>query len=241
MYSPANLWRFVILDQRCLVQFHAIVVIKPRFHEGDHGWSHRAWSGLDLCSCDLGSAERMHDTVLRNPRPVIPASQEIDLIRQSLTDPGFMERAGASKPERNAYISERMYAIDLEYTNYEAALTHSTQEGTLGAALINLGITGTTSVLNVPETNKILSAIATGVTGASQAFDKDVLLSEAIQDLQTQMRADRNTQGARILANMNCSIKQYPLGRALSDLEFVLSGWHYCECPDYASEDTKQR
>jgi hypothetical protein len=156
-------------------------------------------------------------TVLRNPPPVIPASQEVESIRQSLSDPAVIQSAAINKTERNTYISERIYAIDLQYTAYEAALTHSTEEGTLGSALINPGITGTTSVLNVPQTNKILSAIATGVTGASQTFDKDVLLSKAIQDLQTQMRADRNTQGAKILANMQCSVKQYP--RTVSNAE----------------------
>ena len=40
-----------------------------------------------------------------------------------------------------------------------------------------------------------------------------------MQNVQTQMRANRNDQAALIYANMQCPIERYPVGMALSDLE----------------------
>ncbi len=125
----------------------------------------------------------------------------------------------ADAPGRNNYISLRMYSIDLQYTDYESHLTQDTQDVDLAATLANLGLTGAASVVPSASTGRILSAAASGVTGAAGAFDKDILLSQAIQNLETQMRTDRNDQAARMFANMNCSIEKYPMGMALADLE----------------------
>jgi hypothetical protein len=69
------------------------------------------------------------------------------------------------------------------------------------------------------DVGKALSAAATGLTGAEAAYDEKILLSQSIQNLETEMRADRSAQGAVILANMRCPLGQYNLGMALSDLE----------------------
>jgi hypothetical protein len=156
---------------------------------------------------------------LNTPWRLIPLDEEIAQIKSSVTEAQNFEAARNTTEGRNAYVTERMYAIDLEYTKYETDITTATASIGLFSSLVNLGLTGTASVLNVPQTNKILSAIATGVTGGTQAFDKDVLLSQAIQNLETQMRTDRNNQAKIIVASMDCSIEQYPLGMALSDLE----------------------
>jgi hypothetical protein len=156
---------------------------------------------------------------LRSPERLIPLQTEVVNLQAALNDPAVLTSANATFIGRNAYITERMYGIDLEYTHYEATLTSSTSDANLLAAITTIGLTGTASVLNVPQTNKILSAVASGVTGASQAYDKDILLSQAIQNLQMQMRTDRNNQAKIIIANMKCDITQYPLGMALSDLE----------------------
>ncbi|HSV00409.1 MAG TPA: hypothetical protein VLI91_09910 [Roseiarcus sp.] len=156
---------------------------------------------------------------LRSPDRIIPLQNEIASLQAALSEPTILASANSTFVGRNAYITERMYGIDLEYTHYEALLTSSTSDANLLAAITTIGLTGTASVLNVPQTNKILSAIAAGVTGASQAYDKDILLSQAIQNLQMQMRTDRNNQAKIIIANMKCDIVKYPLGMALSDLE----------------------
>ena len=112
-----------------------------------------------------------------------------------------------------------MYAVDQNYTIYEKQLTHEAQETGLIASLINLGLTGAGSVAPTAVIGKALSAAATGFTGASQAYDKDILLAQSVLNLQTQMRADRSAKAAVILTSMRCPVSSYNMGMVLSDLE----------------------
>lgn len=171
--------------------------------------------GVSFCLSACGEIS----PTLRSPDRIVPLQEETANLKVALDNPSNFSAANTTFDGRNAYITERMYGIDLEYTHYEALLTSSTSDANLLAAITTIGLTGTASVLNVPQTNKILSAVAAGVTGASQAYDKDILLSQAIQNLQMQMRTDRNNQAKIIIANMKCDISKYPLGMALSDLE----------------------
>lgn len=124
-----------------------------------------------------------------------------------------------SESDRNEIISLRMYAIDLQYTKYESQLTHEDQGINLAATAVNLGLTGASTVIPSLQATHIVSAVATGLTGATTAYDKEILLSKTMQNVQTQMRTNRMTQAAKIIANMDCSLAKYPMGMALSDLE----------------------
>jgi hypothetical protein len=126
---------------------------------------------------------------------------------------------------RNQVVTARMYLIDIEYDQYEAKLTQELQNEGLGATLASLGLTTTASLIPVAQTSRILSGIATGVTGADKAYSEKELLSETMQALQTQMRADRQAQAASIYAKMLVNngaptpIDQYTLPMALSDTD----------------------
>jgi hypothetical protein len=156
---------------------------------------------------------------VRQPDRLIPAAEELVSIR--LADPVLYDRYVhyPSVATRNDFITARMYAIDLEYTVYESQLTHENQDVNFMATAVNLGLTGTASLIPVAQTSRLLSGIATGVTGLDTAYNEKILLSKTIQNVQTQMRANRNDQAAIILANMKCNIQAYPVGMALSDLE----------------------
>lgn len=129
---------------------------------------------------------------------------------------------------RNQVITARMYIADLEYSEYEARLTKEMQtEGFLATAAV-LGLTGAGSLITAAETTRILSGVAAGVTGLDKAFNDKILLSNTVQALQTQMRADRKAQAAAIYAKMlqgsgavkiPTPIGQYTLPMALSDCE----------------------
>jgi len=122
-----------------------------------------------------------------------------------------------------------MYIADMEYNTYEARLTREIQDEGLLATAASLGLTTSATLVSPAQTKAILSGIATGVTGLDKAYNDKVLLSNTIQALQTQMRADRKTQAAVILAKMfkNTSsntriitpIAEYTLPMALSDAE----------------------
>jgi len=156
---------------------------------------------------------------LREPARLYDHKDEIDAIKNEtgVTSPNISSIGTAQ--ERNNIVTLRMYAIDQNYTVYESQLTHETQESGLGESLINLVLTGTASVAPTAEVGKALSAAATGITGASAAYDQKILLSQSVQNLETQMRADRNAQAAVILESLRCPLENYNVGMALSDLE----------------------
>jgi hypothetical protein len=130
---------------------------------------------------------------------------------------------------RNEIITARMFIADMEYHYYEARLTKEVQEEGLGATLTSLGLTTAATLLPSASTKAILAGAATAVTGADKAYSEKELLSNTIQALQTQMRADRKTQAAAIYAKMfrdagnntktPTPIAEYTLPMALSDAE----------------------
>jgi hypothetical protein len=126
----------------------------------------------------------------------------------------------ADKTARNAFITERMYLIDLEFNPYFARLTTQSQAGNLAGDLAILGLTFSSTVLTPAVTKTALSAASTAVAGGKTAFDNDVLLSHTIQILLLQMETSRNHVRARIEANLQaCSTTDYTVWQALTDLE----------------------
>jgi hypothetical protein len=140
----------------------------------------------------------------------------------------------AAKPEaqaavRNQIVTARMYIADIQYHYYEARLTREMQEEGLGATLATLGLTTASTLVGSAGTKTVLSAVATAVVGADKAYNEKQLLSNTIQALQSQMRADRRTQAAVIYAKMLkeagnntktiTPIYEYTLPMALSDAD----------------------
>jgi hypothetical protein len=112
-----------------------------------------------------------------------------------------------------------MYLIDQAYYDYETRLTHDDQFLNAIGPLATFATTAVASVIPAGEATKSLSAVATGINGGTNMIDQKVLLSQTMQSLQSQMRADRDTQAAIILSRMNCPYSSYPIGMAYSDLE----------------------
>ena len=154
---------------------------------------------------------------LREPDRLYSIDEEIRSIKNS--DGKAYLVFGGSREARNAFISERMYAIDILYTKYESQLTHEGQDIGFLSDVVQTGLTSTAAIIGPPGTAHILSAIATGTKSATSSYDNKILLANATQNLQTQMRTDRNDQAAVILASMKCSNADYPIGSAMSDLE----------------------
>jgi hypothetical protein len=122
-----------------------------------------------------------------------------------------------------------MYMADLEYHYYEARLTKEMQEEGLAATLASLGLTTAATLVPAVATKSILSGTATAVIGADKAYTEKQLLSNTMQALQAQMRADRKTQAGTIYAKMFRDISSttriitpiadYTLPMALSDAD----------------------
>ena len=135
---------------------------------------------------------------------------------------------GTQAAVRNQMLTARMYIADIQYHYYEARLTREVQEEGLAATLASLGLTTASTLVGSAATKTILSGTATAVVGADKAYNEKELLSNTIQALQTQMRADRKTQAAAIYAKMFkdtgnprtlTPIVEYTLPMALSDAD----------------------
>jgi hypothetical protein len=130
---------------------------------------------------------------------------------------------------RNQIVTARMFIADIQYHNYEARLTREVQEEGLGATLATLGLTTASTLVGSASTKTILSGAATAVVGADKAYNEKLLLSNTMQALQSQMRADRKAQAAVIYAKMFkdtgnntktiTPIVEYTLPMALSDAD----------------------
>lgn len=190
--------------------------------------------------CLVAGAPLLAGCVSMKPGPDRPITIEEDVANiRRLAEPDVLSFAtllpGDQAFQRNQIITARMYITDIEYHKYEALLTKEIQEEGLAATLVSLGLTGSASVITVASTGRILSAAATAVTGADKAYSEKALLSNTIQALQAQMRADRKTEAAEIFAKMllpsgaPTPISQYTLAMALSDVD------HYYQAGTLAS------
>lgn len=112
-----------------------------------------------------------------------------------------------------------MYAIDVQYTQYETALTRESQEVGFAALTTAEGLS-TASTLIVPAASKtILSGLATAVLATKGHYGSEVLLAQTMRTIQKQMRTSRNRIATQISARMAQNVVDYPLSVALSDVE----------------------
>jgi len=163
------------------------------------------------------------------PQRAIAIAEDVESMRQvndQLMSGFYSSSPTVQASTRNQIITARMYMADLEYHYYEANLTREMQSEGLLATATSLGLTTTASLIPVAQTSRLLSGIATGVTGLDKAYDEKQLLSNTMQALQAQMRADRKTWAAEIQAKMLKSdkrtvtpITEYTLPMALSDAD----------------------
>jgi hypothetical protein len=169
---------------------------------------------LSGCLPSTHTPERLYPVVAE--MDVVRATQE-ELARQYY---GYAFSAPSqARLIRNEIIAQRMYAIDVQYTQYENALTREGQEvnfGTLAAA----GALGTASTLFTPVVTKsVLSGLSTVTLATKGHYDSEILMAQTIRTIQKQMRASRNLIAANISAKVVQSVAEYPLSAALSDVE----------------------
>lgn len=120
---------------------------------------------------------------------------------------------------RDDWVTARMYAIDVQYTGYESALTRERQGVGFGAAAATIGLATGSTLAASTASKDILTSLAGAVTGARAAYENDILFAHSVQWIQTQMRAQRALVSARILRGLTLPITEYTLAAAASDLE----------------------
>jgi hypothetical protein len=163
---------------------------------------------------------------LQNPDRLYPVSSEMT----SLTDAQqlFVQDYQAAlrgrsyeqaRAIRNELIAQRKYAVDINYSQYEARLTAERQGvGFLSSTTVQ-GLTTAGALFTPASTTKILSGVAGAVSATRGYYDSEILLDQTLRTIQKQMRASRSRIAQHITARMTQNVVDYPLSAALSDLE----------------------
>jgi hypothetical protein len=120
---------------------------------------------------------------------------------------------------RNEYVARRMYIVDLEYTEFETALTRERQEFGFGSAMVAQGLSTAGAVFTPASTVRILSALTSGANASRGLYDSELLVNKTIQIVQSQMQSKRDDVATRIFGRVRESSLTYPLSAALHDLE----------------------
>jgi hypothetical protein len=121
---------------------------------------------------------------------------------------------------RDSIVQSRMIVIDSQYTQFRQHFYGEARWGGFAATITSMALTTTAAFPGVAaSTSKILSGIATGVTGTREAFEKDVLIDRTATALETAMDVARNSVALRIRVGLKAPARDYPLAVALSDLE----------------------
>jgi len=165
-------------------------------------------------------------TARGGPERLFSISEEVaqarDVVLPIVVDKyNFAQTESDRMLARNEYIARRMYIIDVEYTEFETALTRERQEFGFITALTGQALTTAGTVFTPVNTIHTLNGLATGLNTSKGFYDSELLVSKTIQIVEGQMRAQRDDVATRIISriNKNESTITYPLSAALHDLE----------------------
>jgi hypothetical protein len=99
---------------------------------------------------------------------------------------------------RNQILIELIALIDQNYSGFEDRYYGSDATINFAGDVVNLGLTGVSSVTGTAHLKSVLSAIATGTTGIKTSYEKNFFDQQTRSAVVQQMRAGRATQLALI-------------------------------------------
>jgi hypothetical protein len=104
----------------------------------------------------------------------------------------------AKVARRNQILTELVALIDQNYSVFEDRYYGSDAAVNFGGDVVNLGLTGVSSVTGTAHLKSVLSAIATGTTGIKTSYEKNFFDQQTRSAVVQKMRAERATQLALI-------------------------------------------
>jgi hypothetical protein len=162
-------------------------------------------------------------TISGEPERLYSAAEEADSTRSLLSriEQSYYDSSSDAerKSWRNEYIGRRMYYTDLQFTDFQTALTRERQQFGFTSALAAQGLSAAGAVVTPVNTVRILSALTGGVNASRGFYDSELLTNRAIQIVESQMQSNRDNVSTIILSRLNESAVTYPLSFALTDLE----------------------
>ena len=112
--------------------------------------------------------------------------------------PAAASQREAKAERRNQILTELIALIDQNYSVFEDRYYGSDAAVNFGGDVVNLGLTGVSSVTGTAHLKSVLSAIATGTTGIKTSYEKNFFDQQTRSAVVQKMRAGRATQLALI-------------------------------------------
>jgi hypothetical protein len=191
--------------------------------------------GRQLCFCVAFTASLILSGCARyKPKNYIPPntfkSQYLKDVMASdlLKNYDDIQDQAKKVTQRNKILIELIALIDQNYSNFEDRYYGLDAKVYFGGDVVNLGLTGVSSVTGTAHLKSVLSAIATGTTGIKTSYEKNFFDQQTRSAIVQKMRAGRATQlavlqdkdhmkAAAVCSNAGCS--PYTLEAGLSDVE----------------------
>jgi hypothetical protein len=182
-----------------------------RLRRGVVGFCVIVAAGLALSGCK---------TLQGGPNRLYTIDEEVAIARATVETLATQYYAGgASESLRNEIIARRMYIIDVEYSQYEEALTRERQEVGFVTSTVAQGLNVAGALSTPAQTARLLSGLAGGVGAVRGYYDSEIVVAKTIQIAQGQMRFLRDQVSNKLRTAMAYPLSKYPLSLAMSDLE----------------------
>jgi hypothetical protein len=107
---------------------------------------------------------------------------------------GTDAQKAAKAVRRNQILRELIALIDHNYSTFEDRYYGSDATVNFGGDVVNLGLTGVSTVTGTAHLKSVLSAIATGTTGIKTSYEKNFFDQQTRAAVVQKMRAGRATQ-----------------------------------------------
>jgi len=104
----------------------------------------------------------------------------------------------AKTTRRNQILQELVTLVDQNYSDFESKYYGSDASINFAGDVVNLGLTGVSSVTGTAHLKSVLSAVATGTTGIKTSYLKNFFDQQTRSAVVQKMRAARATQLASI-------------------------------------------
>lgn len=152
------------------------------------------------------------------PHRAIDPYADLAAIQTIMSATAVADCLGGSEECRNSIVTARKYAIDLRFSEFEQDYFAENRWTGFGSTLAALGLTAAGS-LSGTGTAQALAAAAAGVTGGRAAYEREILGERTLLTIDTAMHAQRDIIAVSIRDGLSKSVRDYPLGTALSDLD----------------------
>jgi len=124
---------------------------------------------------------------------------------------------------RDQIVYARMRAYDIQFREFEKALTAQAGATALTTDLLALTLSGLSATVGGEGAKSALSVASGGVLGAKGNINKDLFYEKTLPALFTQMEAQRLKARVAIETGLGMADADYPLRKAFIDLETYLS------------------